>query len=235
MRTRPGLTDRTIVELAATLPGATGVFRQFRFDFCCMLEQKLQAVAASHDTEVEAVEAALEALPPPTDATRPHSLEPLIGHILARYHMVHRRELPELIRLAEDVEERHKGHPDVPFGLAGVLRELAQVLDDHMGREENELFPRLRRVEPGSGSALMQLRLDHSRLEAYLCCLETLTAGHQPPVDASETWRRLYAGTAKLVEDLIRHRYLEIDSLDQCWRQGDRSAPPPQPASPSLH
>jgi iron-sulfur cluster repair protein YtfE (RIC family) len=65
--------------------------------------------------------------------------------------MVHRRELPELIRLATEVEARHQGHPDVPFGLAGVLSELAQALDDLMEREETELFPRLRRVEPGSG------------------------------------------------------------------------------------
>ena len=223
MRTRPSLADRTVVELAATLPGATGVFRRFRFDFCCMLDQKLATVAASHDTEVVVVEAALEALPSPADATQPHKLEPLIGHILARYHMVHRQELPELARLAEEVERRHQGHPDVPFGLAGVLDELAQVLDNHMGKEEAELFPRLRRIEPGSGSALLELRLEHARLEAYLCCIETLTAGHQPPADASETWRRLYAGTAKLVDDLIRHRYLESDSLDQCWRQGEHA------------
>ena len=220
MRTRHESAAPTIVELAATRPGATAVFRRFRFDFCCMLDQTLQQVAAAHDTDVETVEAALEALPPPTDATQPHQLEPLIGHILARYHMVHRQELPELARLAEEVESRHHGHPDVPFGLAGVLHELAQVLDDHMGKEEAELFPRLRRIEPGSGSALLALRLEHSRLEAYLCCLETLTAGHQAPADACDTWRRLYAGTAKLVDDLIRHRYLESETLDQCWRQG---------------
>ena len=234
MRSRHGLADRTVVELAGTMPGATAVFRRFRFDFCCMLDQTLRQMAAAHDTDIELVEAALEALPPSLGATRPHKLEPLLGHILARYHMVHRQELPELARLAADVERRHHGHPDVPFGLAGVLHELAQVLDHHMGREEAELFPRLRRVEPGSGSALLTLKLEHSRLEAYLCCLETLTAGHQPPADAGTTWRRLYAGTAKLVDDLIRHRYLESETLDQCWRQGGRPASS-QPASPSLH
>lgn len=234
MRSRHGSAALTIVELAATRPGATAVFRRFRFDFCCMLEQTLQQVAAAHDTDVETVEAALDSLPPPTDATQPHQLEPLIGHILARYHMVHRQELPELARLAEAVEREHQGHPDVPFGLAGVLNELAQVLDDHMGKEETELFPRLRRIEPGSGSALMALRLEHARLEAYLCCLETLTAGHQPPADAGDSWRRLYTGTAKLVDDLIRHRYLESEMLDQCWRRGGRPSLP-QPVSPSLH
>jgi len=234
MRMKHAIAERRVGELAATLPGATGVFRTFRFDFCGMLEQTLAAMAAEHDTDVAAVEAALEALPPTPDATRPQQLEPLIGHILARYHTVHRQELPELARLAEEVERSHQGHPDVPFGLAGVLHELAQVLDDHMGKEENELFPRLRRIEPGSGSALLELKIDHARLEAYLCCLETLTAGHRPPADACPTWRRLYAGTSKLVDDLIRHRYLESDPLDACWRQSGRTALS-RPSSPSLH
>jgi regulator of cell morphogenesis and NO signaling len=225
---------RTIGELAATLPGATEVFRAFRFDFCCMLEQSLARVAEQHDTPVAEVEAALEALPQAEHATRPHALEPLIGHILARYHMVHRNELPELIACAETVERRHEGHPDVPFGLAGVLRELADALGQHMAREEVELFPRLRRVEPGSGLALQELRLEHARLEAYLCCLETLTAGHQAPADACADWRRLYAGTRKLVDDLIRHRFLESETLDQCWRQGSHATALAQPA-PDLH
>ncbi len=234
MRTRRCSAAKTMVELAATRPGATSVFRRFRFDFCCMLDQDLAAVAAAHDTDVEDVAAALEDLPPEAEATRPRKLEPLIGHILARYHMVHRQELPELVRLAEEVERLHHGHPDVPFGLAGVLQELTEVLDARMGKEESELFPRLRRIEPGSGRALSELKFEHSRLEAYLCCLETVTAAHQPPVDADDTWRRLYAGTAKLVDDLIRHRYLESETLDHCWRQGVQPQQP-QPASPSLH
>ncbi len=234
MSATTSMTDRTVGEIAATLPGATGVFRDFCFDFCCMLDQSLAAVAEAHDTPVRSVVAALAALPAPTEATQPHSLEPLIGHILVRYHMVHRCELPGLVTLAEAIEMRHHGHPDVPFGLAGVLRELQAALDDHMAREELELFPRLRRVEPGSGLVLQQLRLEHARLEAYLCCLETLTAGHRPPVDASPDWRRLYAGTRKLVDDLIRHRFLESETLDQCWRQGVHAVRQPQPA-PELH
>ncbi len=227
MSATTSMAARAVGEIAATRPGATAVFRHFRFDFCCMLDQSLAQVSEAHDTAVDEVIAALEALPAPTDATRPQALEPLIGHILARYHMVHRSELPGLIALAETVEIRHHGHPDVPFGLAGVLRELHAALDDHMAREELELFPRLRRIEPGSGLALQALRTEHARLEAYLGCLETLTAGHRPPVDAGADWRRLYAGTTKLVEDLIRHRYLESETLDHCWRQGARATPRP--------
>lgn len=234
MAVTTSMASRTVGEIAATLPGATAVFRDFQLDFCGMLEQSLSAVADAHDTAVEVLVDALAALAPAAEPTRPHSLEPLIGHILARYHVVHRNELPGLIALAEAVERRHQGHPDLPLGLAAVLRELGTVLDDHMAREEAELFPRLRRVEPGSGLALQQLRIEHARLETYLTCLETLTAGHRPPAGADADWRRLYAGTEKLVDDLIRHRYLESETLDQCWRQGAGSSVVPQSA-PAAH
>ena len=233
MSARSSLADRTIVELAATLPGATAVFRRFQFDFCGMLDEPLRAVAAAHDTPVDAVEAAILELPPVDLATRPHRLEPLIGHILARYHAVHRAELPELIALAEAVETEHAGHPDLPYGLAGVLHELSLMLDGHMGHEEAELFPRLRRIAPEGDNDLQQLKLEHERIEAYLSCLETLTAGHRPPADACPKWRRLYAGTAKLVEDLVRHRYLESAGLDACWREA--AGPSERLASTVLH
>src|SRR3989344_3369539 len=41
----------------------------------------------------------------------------LIDHILARYHEVHRQQLPELIRMARRVEAVHRDNPHVPAGL----------------------------------------------------------------------------------------------------------------------
>jgi regulator of cell morphogenesis and NO signaling len=154
---------RTVGEIAATLPGATAVFRRLSLRLLLHARPVLAQVAEAHDTAGRGGERGpARHCRRSTEATRPHSLEPLIGHILARYHMVHRSELPGLIALAETVESRHQGHPDVPFGLAGVLRELSTALDDHMAREELELFPRLRRIEPGSGLALQELRIEHA-------------------------------------------------------------------------
>jgi len=211
-------TALTIAELAATVPGATRVFRRFHFDFCCMLDQPLDVVAAWHETPVGEVQAALAALPTAEQSPAPRSLEPLIGHILARYHVQHRTELPTLARLAETVETRHLGHPDLPIGLAGVLAELTEALDEQMRFEEVHLFPRLRRKSGGLEHAFIALGERHHALEDYLCCLETVTAGQRPPADACRRWRELFAGTERLVDDLIRHRHLETTTLAALWR-----------------
>ena len=66
------------------------------------------------------------------------------GLIERRYHATHRRELPELLKLARRVEAVHKDHPAVPAGLTEVLQTVATELEDHMGKEEQILFPLMR-------------------------------------------------------------------------------------------
>ncbi len=212
------LAKRRIAELAATLPGATSVFRRFRFDFCCMLDQQLDVVADWHETSLDEVVAALLALPAAVPSAAPQALDPLIGHILARYHVQHRAELPALVRLAETVEARHSGHPDLPIGLSCVLAELAEALDEQMRFEEVHLFPLVRCKSGGLEPAFATLDQRHHALEDYLCCLETVTAGQRPPGDACRRWCELFAGTERLVDDLIRHRHLETKTLAGMWR-----------------
>lgn len=212
------LAQRKVGELVATLPGAAAAFRRLRFDFCCMLERSVAELAAAHETPLELVEAALLALPDQPRPSAPKAAEALIGHILSRFHLAHRQELPELARLAAQVEERHRGHPDVPFGLADVLAELAQALEEHMRHEETSLFPLIRRGGAGFERELETVHAEHEALVSYLCCVETMTARHQPPADACRRWCELYAGTEKLVDDLVRHRHLEEDVLARSCR-----------------
>ena len=89
----------------------------------------------------------------------------LIDHILARYHEVHRQQLPELIRLAMKVEQVHADSPDCPTGLADHLRDMRQELESHMQKEEQVLFPMLAR---GHGAMavmpITMMRMEHDDL-----------------------------------------------------------------------
>lgn len=55
----------------------------------------------------------------------------LIDHLLACYHARHREQLPELIRLASRVEQVHGHHLQCPNGLADLLRDIQQELENH--------------------------------------------------------------------------------------------------------
>src|SRR5215469_3119637 len=133
--------NRTVGEIAASLPGATEVFRRFGLDFCCKGNVALDESARQRGVDVSEVEQALSALPVDGKAEAPSETIELIDHILARYHEIHRRELRELVQLARKVEKVHAGNPAVPHGLADLLDHTRQELEQHMAKEELILFP----------------------------------------------------------------------------------------------
>lgn len=211
---RQSLKARTVGEIAAALPGATAVFRKFRLDFCCGGDVALEEAARRRGVEASAVERELAALAPPDGgAGVPEDSRALIAQILARYHEVHRRELPELVKLARKVEAVHAGHPAAPHGLADLLQTMVGELEVHMKKEELILFPSMLRERPGLGAPLAQMRHDHDDHGALLRRLEAITGGFALPEGACRSWQALYAGTAKLADDLMAHIHLENNVL----------------------
>lgn len=141
-------------------------------------------------------------------------IEKFIGYLLERYHAVHRAELTVLCPLARDVETRHADHPECPRGLADYLERFAIELTCHMRREEIVLFPMmLGRGGPMISLPIMTMMDEHEDHGLALDKLERYAHGFVPPADASAGWKRLYAGLAKVAEDLRRHIYLEDEVL----------------------
>ena len=204
---------RTVGEIAASLPGATAVFRRFGLDFCCGGDIALDESARRHGVDVTEIEQALSELPADAQADAPSTTVELIDHILSRYHEVHRRELKELVRLARKVERVHAGNPAVPRGLADLLDETARELEQHMGKEELILFPAMARAMPGLDAPIARMRHEHDDHGRTLQELETLTSGFAVPAGACRTWQALYAGASKLADDLKQHIHLENNVL----------------------
>jgi len=213
-QTTPAQTSQSLGQLAVQIPGATAVFRRLKLDFCCGGQQTLDAACASKGLDAGAVLGEIQALQQHEAA--PEAPEPaaLIDHILRRYHELHRQQLPELIRMARRVEAVHRDHPLVPRGLADHLEIMERELLEHMAKEEQILFPLLQQGgHPMVVHPIGVMRHEHVSHGAQIERLAALTTQHQPPVDACNTWRALYAGTARLTEDLIEHIHLENNLL----------------------
>jgi len=207
--------SRTLADIAAALPGATGIFRRHKLDFCCGGRVTLGDAAAAKSLDLSDIEAELEAvaalhLPP----ARAESTESLLELIERRYHAAHRRELPELVRLARRVEAVHEAHPQAPRGLATLLEAMGADLEDHMQKEEQVLFPMMRRGgHPMIRGPIAIMLAEHDDHGAQLRALEGLTGGFATPDDACATWRALYIGAHKLADDLVEHIHTENNVL----------------------
>ena len=144
----------------------------------------------------------------------PDSVEDLIGYILERHHQVHRRELPELRNLAIRVEQVHAEHPAVPAGLSDLLAHMQAALELHMQKEEQVLFPlMLAGGNPMIVHPIGMMRHEHDEHGEELRALAALTGDMTPPDGACNSWRALYAGLAKLAEDLTEHIHIENNIL----------------------
>ncbi len=208
-----GYADRTVAEIATQLPGATAVFRAHRIDYCCGGARPLAEAAAERSVAIDVIESELAQLAV-TSAEPPQDAPALIEHILARYHETHRRELPELVRLAARVEARHVSHPQVPAGLQAALEEFSVALDEHMAKEEQILFPMmLHGGHPMIAAPIGRMRFEHDEHGERIARLETLTHGLDLPADACPTWRALYVGLRKLIDDIHEHVHLENNVL----------------------
>ena len=206
--------SQAIGQIAVQLPGATAVFRRLKLDFCCGGHVSLDQAASDKGLDLQAVVHELSALQRPSELPDLGTPTELVEHIIARYHEVHRAQLPELIRMARRVEAVHRSNPNTPHGLAAALEAMEQELVAHMHKEEAVLFPMLR---AGGNSFVSQpiamMRHEHNDHGEALEHLASLTNDITPPMGACNTWRALYTGLAQLRDDLINHIHLENNIL----------------------
>ncbi len=138
----------------------------------------------------------------------------LTRHIEARYHARHREQLPELVALAEMVEDLHEPDADVPEGLAAVLRRMTGEMEVHMKKEELMVFPLIRK---GGGAELAEriaaLRADHDDHATALAAIRGLTGDLTVPEGTCMPWITLYARLDTFMGDLCEHIRLENDVL----------------------
>jgi regulator of cell morphogenesis and NO signaling len=200
--------------LAVNIPGATAIFRSYKLDFCCGGQQSLAQACVDKGLDVDRVLEAIRALDQIQKLPPKPTMSELIVHILERYHAVHRQQLPELIRMARRVEAVHREHPHVPLGLAAQLETMQEELLEHMAKEEAILFPLLHSGgHPMAKQPIEIMRHEHMKHVLQLEQLAKLTTQHQAPQGACNTWQALYAGTARLADDLVEHIHLENNYL----------------------
>jgi regulator of cell morphogenesis and NO signaling len=202
-----GFAARNLADIAATLRGVTDVLRRRKPESCRGGHVPLTQAAAERGIAVDELAAELEtAAAQGLPVERPEGTTALIDLIVTRYHVRHRRELPKPVRLACGVEATHKDHKAVPRGIAVLLERMIRQLEFHMKEEELSLFPMMRRGgHPLIAQPIAMMLAEHDDHAEHLRERAALTDTLTAPDDASPTWRALYVGAKKLVDDLREH------------------------------
>ena len=102
----------------------------------------------------------------------------------------------------------------MPRGLAVLLEQMSTELEDHVMKEEQVLFPMMRRGgHPMIAQPISMMLAEHDNHGEHLRSLEKMTDDFTPPAGACTTWRALYVRTKKLADDLIEHIHTENNVL----------------------
>lgn len=218
--------ETTVGRIVAERPESSRLFESLGIDYCCGGKKPLAKACQEKNLDVAEVvsklEAALAAANSGCDQRwLEKPLTDLIAHILEEHHGFLRREVPRLQFLAEKVARVHgPNHPDL-VRLHQVVEVFAAEINAHMPKEEMILFPRITEAEAGEAAGtgcglagpIRQMEHEHDGAGDCLAEMRQLTNGFQPPMDACNTWRALYAGLADLESDMHRHVHEENNIL----------------------
>jgi regulator of cell morphogenesis and NO signaling len=152
--------------------------------------------------------------PTPSPAETATETGALVQDIISRFHEVHRRDFPEAIRFARQVEQTGSLGPP---GAPSVADHLAMMFDDleaHQQREERVLFPAM--LSGGCAAIQVPVRrmmTEHEDVEAQLATLKTMLGGYVAPAKSSISRIMLVAYARKIDQDLREHMRIENEEL----------------------
>lgn len=213
-----------IGDLTCAFPALSRVFERLGIDYCCQGRRSLSEACARRGLPLEAVVEQLERArrAPEPGALPSLELVPLADYIERTHHQFTRAELSRLAPLAEKVRRVHGARRPELVHVERVLAALNEDLELHMFKEEQVLFPYIRRLALGLvpnapftnlSVPLRVMHQEHDRVGSLLEELAQLTESYQPPPDACASYRALYEGLAALQSDLHQHVHLENNVL----------------------
>ena len=121
--------------------------------------------------------------------------------------------------MAERVAHVHGGHTSSLIEIFQVFVGAESELTSHMMKEEQILFPAIVALSQGQqltmtlDGPISCMVHEHEEVGNALARMRDLSNGYQPPAEACNTYRALFAGLKDLEEDLHRHIHLENEVL----------------------
>lgn len=213
---------RPVGALVTEHPARARVLECFGIAYGTHGDQPLDEAAAEVGVRLDVVLDALDA----DDGGHPDDhpdwttlgLATLADHVEQEHHARLRAELPRLEGLFEKVQATYGArHPEVPVAHE-TFRRLRSDLDQHLGHEEQVVFPLLRQLDEGQEAPsltdeLARLRSDHDSQAELLGRLHATMRGFYPPDDVGLSYEELCDGLAALEADVHLHLHKETNVL----------------------
>ncbi|AHM62711.1 hemerythrin HHE cation binding domain-containing protein [Flammeovirgaceae bacterium 311] len=224
--------DETLGEIAAKDIRKAQIFRKYGLDFCCGGKKTVKEACAEKGLDVTKIEQELKQTDRNVVAARPlpyNEWDPafLADYIVNTHHTYVRQMLPDISAYALKVARVHGGHHPELIQINGLVESIKQELEGHLPKEENILFPYIKKLvqaknsnqpleKPHFGTVenpVKMMEMEHENAGHALEKIRELSNNYSLPEDACGSYRLLFKMLEEFESDLHIHIHLENNIL----------------------
>jgi regulator of cell morphogenesis and NO signaling len=215
--------EKTIGQMVADDIRTASVFKKHGLDFCCGGGVTIQSACAENGVDIAELLKDIDAVLAQPEAIEDYQsmeLGDLIDHIYDKHHKYiydHGQVTAEFINKVAHVHGER--HPET-IEIAKLYNSLLAELHQHMMKEEQILFPAIKRMLTDQGTfgsfingPISVMKMEHDNAGDILKRMNGLSSGYAPPDDACNTYRAAYANLKELEENIHVHIHLENNIL----------------------
>lgn len=218
----------SVAEVVLQNTQATRVLNKYNIDFCCGGDRSFAKACNKAGVDPQHVWNEIQETQPVAEQLRMENWSPILlaDYIVGNHHSYVRQVTPELKELLDKVCSVH-GEDFIEINsIREDFEDLAEELYEHMLKEEQVLFPAIKRLFDTQRvpaalnpiAANIQTPIDvmeeeHRRAGDLLKSIRKLTNNFTPPASACPTFRLTYKRLEEFEEDLMKHIHLENNIL----------------------
>lgn len=222
--------ETTVGQLVAERPARAKIFEALGIDYCCGGKIALGDACAQKGLDANTVVTMITATEGPSNGNGAKEqdwtsapLGALIDNIVTAHHDYLREELPRLSFLTEKVFNAHGANDERLGQLAKKFQTFRDELESHMGKEEQVLFPLIKKIATADGpvkdhcgsvkTPISVMEREHQDAGNDLQTFRTLTDDYTPPQWACNTFRAMLDSLSALEENMHHHVHKENSIL----------------------
>ncbi|NLK20529.1 MAG: iron-sulfur cluster repair di-iron protein [Epulopiscium sp.] len=219
--------SQSIGDIVSIMPKASEVFKTYHIDFCCggnrPLEEAIKEQGLNKEEVLEKLEEAYNETKKITNQVDFRSLSSgeLVDYVVNTHHSYAKKLLPSISELATTILRVHGPSHNYLFKIHKLFHELKAELEQHFIKEEQILFPLIKKYDDEASSDLFdkvkevikETEDEHDAAGDILKELRKTTEDYKVPDDGCATFDLTYRQLQDLEGDLFEHIHLENNIL----------------------
>ncbi|MCL6570200.1 MAG: iron-sulfur cluster repair di-iron protein [Bacillus sp. (in: Bacteria)] len=216
-----------VKDIVNELPKSSDVFKKNRIDFCCGGNIPLSEAVSQNNLNMETLLEELKVVFEKYENTEKDlevwtssDSDTIIDHVISNYHRVSEEELANLSPYVTKVSRVHgDNHPEL-LKVYELFYEFKKELTEHMAKEEEIVFPLIKKLADGTVdnreeaiAMIVELEKEHDHAGEVLREIRSVTSDFALPLDACGTYRLVYARLEALEGLTFMHVHLENNIL----------------------